>query len=140
MQRELQGIAPQWLQGWGAAEVLQHTLPPPQMGWYPVGRGRGEPTPYKRGAQPLSLVVLHHHGCYPYYGMLCIPCGYPPWGIGKAYWVPTPYAIACMAACSPLYSLHHWGIPQGTLLVVCHVERVWCLTASLDGMQRERIV
>jgi len=73
MQRELQGIAPQWLQGWGAAEVLQHTLPPPQMGWYPVGRGRGEPTPYKRGCTasipssttPSRLLSLLRHAMHP---------------------------------------------------------------------------
>ena len=57
----------------------------------------------------------------------------------ETYRVPTPYAIA-------LYGLHaaplqHYsvGCITGTLLRACHVESVCGLTASLNGMQRERM-
>ena len=42
--------------GWVPAEVLQPTLPPPQMGWYPVRRD-GESTHPMDGLHTLHPVV-----------------------------------------------------------------------------------
>ena len=106
--------------GWVPAEVLQPALPPPQMGWYPVRRGWGEPT---RCARPASRSIYTFTAAIPtavcYASLVATLHGYR-----EAYWVPTPYAIA-------LYGLHaaplqHYsvGCSTGTLLRACHVESV----------------
>ena len=58
--------------GWVPAEVLQPTLPPPQMGWYPVRRD-GESTHPTDGLHTLHPVVSTPSRCYPCYGVLRIP-------------------------------------------------------------------
>jgi len=47
--------------GWVPAEVMQPTLPPPQMGWYPVRRGWGEHPPYGTPSRLLSLLRYAVH-------------------------------------------------------------------------------
>ena len=124
--------------GWVPAEVLQPALPPPQMGWYPVRRGWGEPT---RCARPASRSIYTITAAIPtavcYASLVATLHGYR-----EAYRVPTPYAIA-------LYGLHaaplqHYsvGCITGTLLRACHVESV-CVYHSMhterERMQRERM-
>lgn len=69
--------------------------------------GWGEHPPYGMVCTPCIPWYLHRHGCYPYYGVLRIPCGYPPWGIGRYYRVSTPLCYSLYGLHAALYTLHH---------------------------------
>jgi len=46
--------------------------------------GWGEHPPYGMVCTPCTPWYLHRHGCYHCYGVLRIPCRYPPWGLAEA--------------------------------------------------------